>query len=191
MAIRDINLIPGEILERRSLIRHLLLWLSILVVAAALIMAAHGYQNRMMYGEAQNPQGAGKDLAAALTRIVGDIQKEQKELNLARREQVQLVALIGERRSYSSVLAKLADTMNDQTWLQQLAFNTAKDRTLHLSLMGFSHSHEALGTFIQRLSGEPMFRLVVLKSAQESQDKLSGSAPVQFQIECDIAKEAP
>jgi len=191
MAVRDINLIPGEILERRSLIHHLLLWLSILVVAAALIMAAHGYQNRMMYGEAQNPQGAGKDLAAALTRIVGDIQKEQKELNLARREQVQLVALIGERRSYSSVLAKLADTMNDQTWLQQLAFNTDKDRTLHISLMGFSHSHEALGTFIQRLSGEPMFRLVVLKSAQESQDKLSGSAPVQFQIECDIAKEAP
>lgn len=191
MAVRDINLIPGEILERRSLIRHLLLWLSILVVAAALIMAARGYQNRFVYGEAQNRQGAIKNQAAALARMVGDIQKEQKELNLARREQVQLVVLIEQRRSYSSVLAKLADVMNDQTWLQQLAFNTAQDRTLHLSLMGFSHSHEALGTFIQRLSGEPMFRLVVLKSAQESADKLSGSAPVQFQIECDIAKEAP
>ena len=62
---------------------------------------------------------------------------------------------------------------------------------MHLGLLGFSHSHEALGIFIQRLSGEPMFRLVVLKSAQESKDQLSGSAPVQFQIECDIAKEAP
>jgi Tfp pilus assembly protein PilN len=191
MAVRDINLIPEEILERRSLIRHLLLWLSSLVVAAALIMAAHGYQNRIVSGETQNRQGAIKDQAAALTRIVGDIRKEQKELNLARREQVQLVALIEQRRSYSPVLAKLADVMNDQTWLQQLAFNTAQDRTLHLGLMGFSHSHESLGTFIQRLSGEPMFRLVVLKSAQESKDQLSGSAPVQFQIECDIAKEAP
>jgi len=189
--MRDINLIPDEILERRSLIRHLLLWLSSLVVVAALIMAAHGYQNRMVSGETQNRQGARKDLAATLARTVGDIRKEQMALNLARREQVQLVALIEQRRSYSSVLAKLADVMNDQTWLQQLAFNTAQDRTLHLSLMGFSHSHEALGTFIQRLSGEPMFRLVVLKSAQESADKLSGSAPVQFQIECDIAKEAP
>lgn len=191
MAVRDINLIPGEILERRSLIRHLVLWLSSLVVVAALIMAAHGYQNRMVYGETQNRQGAIKGQAAALAKIVGDIKNEQKELNLARREQVQLVALIEQRRSYSSVLAKLADVMNDQTWLRQLAFNTAQDRTLHLSLMGFSHSHEALGTFIQRLSGEPTFRQVVLKSAQESQDKLSGSAPVQFQIECDIAKEAP
>jgi Tfp pilus assembly protein PilN len=189
--MRDINLIPDEILERRSLIRHLLLWLSSLVVVAAFIMAAHGYQNRMVSGETQNRQGARKDLAAALTRTVGDIRKEQMGLNLARREQVQLVALIEQRRSYSSVLAKLADVMNDQTWLQQLAFNTAQDRTLHLGLTGFSHSHETLGTFIQRLSGEPMFRLVVLKSAQESADKSSGSAPVQFQIECDIAKEAP
>ena len=191
MAVRDINLIPGEILERRSLIRHLLLWLSSLVVVAALIMATHGYQNRMVSGETENRQGAGKDLAAAFTSTLGNIQKEQKALDLARREQVHLFTLIEQRLSYSSVLAKLADVMNDQTWLQQLAFNTAQDRTLHLGLIGFSHSHETLGTFIQRLSGEPMFRLVVLKSAQESADKLSGFAPVQFQIECDIAKEAP
>lgn len=191
MALRDINLIPGEILERRSLIRRLLLWSSILVVVAALMMAAYVYQNRMVYGETQNRRGALKNLTAALTRIAGDIRKEQKELNLVRREQIQLAALIEQRRSYSSVLAKLADVMNDQTWLSQLAFNTAPDRTLHLSLMGFSHSHETLGTFIQRLSGESMFRRVVLKSAQESQNPLSVSAPVQFQIEFDIAKEAP
>jgi len=191
MAVRDINLIPGEILERSSLIRHLLLWLSILVVMAALILAAHGYQNRRVYEETQNRQGAIKVKAATLTKIVGDIRKEQNELDIARRVQGQLVALIEQRRSYSSLLAKLADIMNDMTWLQQLVLDTAQYRTLHLSLMGFSHSHEALGTFIQRLSGEPMFRLVVLKSAQESQDKLSGTALVQFQIECDLAKEAP
>lgn len=191
MALRDINLIPGEILERRSIIRHLFLWLTSLVVVAALMMAAQGYLNRMVYGDAQNRQGAIKDLAAGITKIALDTGKEQQELNLARREQVQLVALIEQRRSFSSVLAKLADIMNDQTWLQQLAFNTALDRTLQLELMGFSHTHEALGTFIQRLSGDPMFRLVVLKSAQESKDQRSKSAPVQFQIECNIAKEAP
>jgi Tfp pilus assembly protein PilN len=191
MALRDINLIPGEILERQSYIRHLLMWISILVVVGVLIMIAQVYQSRMVNGETSYRQASRKDLATALTRIVGDIRKEQKELNLAHQEQVQLGVLIKQRRSYSSVLAKLADIMNDQTWLQQLAFNTAPDRTLHLSLMGFSHSHEALGTFMQRLSSEPMFRLVVLKSAQESKDQLSGPAPVQFQIECDIAKEAP
>jgi len=191
MALRDVNLIPDEILERRSLIRHLLLWFSILIVTVALILAANGYQKRMVYGKTQNRQGAIKDLSTALTKIGGDILKAQKEMNLARRERVQLVALIEERRSYSSVLAKLADVMNDQTWLQQLAFDAAEDRTLKLTLMGFSRSHESLGTFIQRLSGEPMFRRVVLKSALESKDQLSGAVPVQFQIECDIAKVTP
>lgn len=191
MALREINLIPGEILERRGLIRHLLCWLSGLVLVSAFMMALHGYQDRIVYGEGQSQQGQQKEPSADLTRIVGDIQKEQKELDLARREQLQLGALIEQRRPYSSILAKLSDLMNDQTWLQQLASNINQDGTLHLSLLGFSHSHEALGRFIQRLSGEPTFRQVVLKSAQETKDRLSGSASVQFQIECDIAKEAP
>jgi Tfp pilus assembly protein PilN len=191
MALRDINLIPGEILERRCLIRHLVLWASSLAAVATLIMLTYGYQNCGPFGEAQNRQGATKDRAAALTRIVGEIRKEQNELNLARREQVQWVTLIEQRRSYSSVMAKLSDVMNDETWLQQLDFSTAQDRTVHLGLMGSSHSHETLGIFIQRLSGEPMFRRVVLKSAQESRSQLAGSAPVQFQVECAIAKEVP
>jgi hypothetical protein len=191
MALRDINLIPGEILERRSLIRHLLLWLSCLVVVAALIMAAHGYQNRMVYGKTQNRQGGDKDLKAALVRTVGDIGKEQKALNLALRERVQLGALIEHRLSFPSVLAKLAEIMNDQTWLQQLAFDTGRDGKFHLIMTGFSSSPATLGMFVQRLSGEPMFRLVVLKSAQESENRLSGSVPVQFQIECDIAGDQP
>ena len=133
MALRDVNLIPGEILERRSLIRHLLLWLTALVVVAGLTVAIRGYQNRVVYGETQNRQGALKDQAAALAKLVGEIGKEQKELGLAHREQMRLGALIEQRRSYASVLAKLADVMNDETWLQQLSFNTVPDRTVRIS----------------------------------------------------------
>jgi len=191
MALRDINLIPGEILERRSLIRHLFLWLASLVVVIALILAARGYANRLVSGDAQSRQGDIKALAAALTTRIGDIAKEQKALNLAHREQVQLAALMGQRRSFAPVLAQLADVMNDQTWLQQLAFHTTPDRTVHLRLMGFSSSHETLGTFIQGLTGAPMFRQVVLKSSQEAKAQSSGPALVEFHIECDVAKEAP
>jgi Tfp pilus assembly protein PilN len=190
MALRDINLIPGEILERRSVVRHLLLWVSGLVIVAVLVVAAQVYSNRIGFGDAHKRQGAVHERIASLARMVGEIRREQKELDLVRRERLQLAALIEQRGSCSSVLAKLSDVMNDQTWLQQLAFNTAPDHTVNLRLMGVSHTHEALGTFIQRLSGEPMFRKVVLKSAQETRDPLSGSAPVQFQIECDLAKEA-
>jgi Tfp pilus assembly protein PilN len=191
MALRDINLIPGELLERRGLIRRLILWSAALVMVAVLILAAHAYQNRIVHRDARNRQAAATDMTATLVKIVGDIAKEQQALNLAIQEQAQLTALIDQRQPSASVLAKLADIMNDQTWLQQLDFETVPNRTVHLGLTGFSHTHEALGTFIQRLSGEKMFRMVVLKSAQESKDKTLGSTPVQFQIECDIAREAP
>jgi Tfp pilus assembly protein PilN len=190
MALRDINLIPGEVLERRSLIRHVLLWVSILVVAAVLVTVIQAYQRRVLSGETQNRQASIRDRAAVLGRMVADIRKEQQGLNLAHREQVQLAALIGQRQSYSSILAKLSDVMNDQTWLQQLTVTTSPG-AIQLGLIGFSHSHEALGAFIQKLSSEPMFSGVVLKSAQESKDQHSGAAPVQFQVECAVAKGAP
>lgn len=191
MALRDINLVPAEMLERFYLIRHVFLWLSSLVAVAVLLMGVYGYQARVAYRETQNRQEGEKELAATLARMVSDIRKEQNALNLTLRERVQLGALIEHRLSHPSVLAKLAEIMNDQTWLQQFAFDTGKDGRFHLMLTGFSSSPATLGTFIQRLSGEPMFRLVVLKSAQESEDKLSGSAPIQFQIECDIAGDVP
>lgn len=191
MALREVNLIPGEILERRGLVRHLLLWVCALLLLVVLILAANAYQMRTVAGKTETRQGTIKARAAALERMVGDIQKGQKELNLAHREQVQLAALIEQRRSYSSVLARLADAINDQTWLQQLALGAAQDQALHLSMTGFTHSHEHLGTFMLRLSGDPMFMRVVLKSAQEAKEGPAKSNPVQFQIDCDIAKETP
>lgn len=189
--MRDINLVPAETLERRYLIRHALLWLSSLFAVVVLLMGVYVYQSRVVYRETLNRQGVNEDLKADLARTTGHIMKAQNALNLTIRERVQLEALIEHRLSHSSVLAKLAEIMNDQTWLQQFAFDTGMDGKFHLRLMGFSSSHATIGTFIQRLSGEPMFRLVVLKSAQESEVKLSGSAPVQFQIECDIAGDLP
>ncbi len=191
MALRDINLIPGEILERRSLIRHLLLWFSSLVVVATILMGVYRYQSSVAYREARNRLGGDENLQAELVRSVSEISREQKALNLALRERLQLGALIDNRLPFSSVLAKLAEIINDETWLQQLAFDTGRDGKFHLIMMGFSSSHATLGMFIQRLSGQPMFRLVVLKSAQESENKLSGTAAVQFQIECDIAGDLP
>lgn len=191
MALREINLIPGEILERRTFWRHLFLWSCGLLLVVLLVTATNGYWKRMVHGNPQARQAAIKDQAAALARLVGEIGKGQQELNLARRERLQLASLIRQRRSYASALATLSDGMNDRTWLMQLAFMTAQGRTLHLNMTGFSDSHEHLGSFLQRLSGEPLFSRVVLKSAQESQERARGAAPVRFQIECDIAKEGP
>lgn len=188
MAMRDINLIPGEILERRTLVRHLFLWSGSLVVLAFILLVLYG--SLVSWGDWKGPT-ANKDLKPELLKAVEDIKKEQTALNLALRERAQLGALMGKRLAFSPVLAKLSEIMNDQTWLTQLAADKGPDGKFHLIMTGLSSSHATLGIFIQRLSGAPMFRQVVLKSAQASELKSSGTAPVMFQIECDIAEGLP
>jgi Tfp pilus assembly protein PilN len=187
MALRDVNLIATDILERRYLLRHLFLWCGGLIAVVALMMGLTMYQARIFSAVKQAPSN-GINHRGILTAVTDEIKKGQQELNIALQERAQLVAMTAMTRSYSSVMAKLADTMNDKTWLQQLALDAGRDRVVRLKLAGSSVSQESLGDFIQRLSGDPMFRGVVLKSAQESETKASGGSVVQFLIECDIAE---
>jgi len=185
MALRDVNLIATDILERRYLLRHLFMWCGGLIAVVALMMGIYAYQSRIFYAAKQDPSN-GKNYSAVLTTVTDEIKKGQQERNIALQERAQLVALTAAQRPYSSVMAKLAETMNDQTWLQQLALDAGHGRLALLKLAGSSVSHASLGDFIQRLSGDPMFRGVVLKSSQESETRISGGSLVQFQIECDI-----
>jgi Tfp pilus assembly protein PilN len=186
MALRDINLIAADIIERRYLLRHLFLWCGGMVAVAVLMIGIYQYQIRIHYAAKQDVTD-GRNLSAALATMVDESKKVERELNIALGERSQFGALTAKLRPYSSVIAKLAEIMNTQTWLQQLALETGRDQTVHGKLSGFSNSHETLGDFIQRLSSEPLFRSVVLKFAQESEARISGGSPVQFQIECDVA----
>ncbi len=186
MALREINLIAADIMERRYLLRHLFLWCGGLIAVATVMIGVHHYQTRIHHA-AEQDLSAGSSLTAALAAAVNESKQEERELAIVLAERGQFDALTARIRSYSKVIAKLAEIMNTRTWLQQLALDTGRDQTVHVKLGGFSRTHETLGDFIQRLSGEPLFRNVVLKLAQESEARTSGGSPVQFQIECDIA----
>jgi Tfp pilus assembly protein PilN len=186
MALRDVNLIAADILERRYLLRHLFIWCGGLIAVAALMTGIYAYQTRIHDAARRDLSNAGNP-SAVLAAEVGEIKKEQRELTIALQERAQLVALTAVQRPGSSVMAKLAEIMNDQTWLQQLALDAGPGRLSRLKLAGSSVSHDSLGDFMQRLSSDPMFRGVVLKSAQESETSMPRGGPVQFQIECDIA----
>jgi Tfp pilus assembly protein PilN len=185
MALRDVNLIAADILERRYVLRHIFMWCGGLIAVFALMIGIYAYQTRIHDAAKRDLSNAGNP-SAVLAGVVGEIKKGQQELNIALQERALLGAMTAMQRSYSSVMAKLAEIMNDQTWLQQLALDAGRDRLARLKLAGSSVSHESLGDFMQRLSSEPMFRGVVLKSAQGSETRLSGGSLVQFQIECDI-----
>jgi len=187
MALRDINLIAPDILERRYFLHHLFMWCLGLIAVAAIILGIYRYQTRLFYEAKHNRQG-GENLPALLVARTAEVGKAQAELNLARKEWAQLGILAENRPPYHSVVAKLAEIMNDQTALQQLAVDSGKDRLVHVKLLGSSRSHETLADFIQRLSDETMFRGVDLKYSQESEARTSvpGKGPVQFHIEFNI-----
>jgi Tfp pilus assembly protein PilN len=101
---------------------------------------------------------------------------------------------------YSRIFEKLADLMNEYTWLTQLSIESGKDsgkeddRDAYLKLNGFSFSNEELGNFLNQLSREPMFKAVVLKHALEIKKEQSKQYPrglkkaIKFIIECNISR---
>lgn len=126
---------------------------------------------------------------------INEIRLIQVELDRMRQEQAGLEN-ITLAAPYSQIFAKLADIMNEDTWLSQLTIESGREEesSIRLKLTGFSFSADELGSFLQQLTNEPLFREVVLQSARENVNsqfsKGSGKAVrvIQFNIECKISK---
>jgi hypothetical protein len=94
----------------------------------------------------------------------------------------------------SQVLWKLAEIMNENTWVSSLATNNDRqpEKNANMKLKGYSFSNEELGEFLSRLSDEPNFNNVRLIFAQESLLALSKQNDgdmikvIQFEIECEL-----
>jgi Tfp pilus assembly protein PilN len=94
----------------------------------------------------------------------------------------------------SQVLWKLAEIINENTWITSLATNNNREseKNANLKLNGYSFSNEELGNFLSRLSDESNFHNVRLIFAQESLLSSSNqsdgdlSKVIQFEIECEL-----
>lgn len=192
MALREINLIPAKILYRKHLIRHVYFWAGCLATSLALIFSIYLFQRQTVLAknraltklkETHNQLGSKKE----------EIKRVQNELDSLIQKQS---TLYDKTRSqpYSPVLLRLADIINENTWLTKLAIDSTKDTggSAGMQLTGFSRSNQDLGNFLNQLSGEPMFKDVVLKFARElkvEESKKSTGAQsilIQFQIDCNI-----
>ena len=95
------------------------------------------------------------------------------------------------------MLLKLSEIMNAQTWLTKLSFDaeTEDDEVLpFIRLYGYSLSNNDLGNFLTRLTGEPLFKNVILKFAKETkiakllQDRNTPVKVIQFEIDFKIPR---
>ena len=196
MALREVNLVPPDLLARRHLRRRLCFWAACLAVALSLIFGRYFYQTHVVLAK-RRPTTTIEDMRTNLGSRIEEIKQVQKEVERLGEQQAVLEA-ISIKQSYSRVLLTLADIMNEETWLTQLSIESGasehkdKEDIAILRLTGFSFSNEKLANFIKQLSSHHMFKTSILKYARETNmpsANPSSDEPlrlVTFQIECTI-----
>jgi Tfp pilus assembly protein PilN len=192
MALREINLVPGDILAHRQLMRHLYLWAGCLVISLSLIGGFYLYQTRVVFAK-ERAFTSLKQVHTHLGARIGKIKQLQEELDKLSQQQAVLDSIM-KKQSYSKVLSRLADIMSPHTRLTQLAMERGreKERNIRATLTGFSLSNKALGNFLNQLTREPLFKTVALKYAKETtmeqpnQNMGKAVKLIQFQIDCAI-----
>lgn len=192
MALREINLVPSQIMVRQQLVRHLLLWAGCLTILLSLISGFYLYQTRVVFAK-ERAFTSLKEVHMHLGARIDKIKLIQKELQNLREQQI-VLDTVTRKQSYSRVLSRLADIIHTQTWLTQLAMERQRNKqgNISVTLTGFSLSNKALGDFLNQLTREPIFKTVSLKYAKETTAEQSNQGQgamvslIQFQIDCGI-----
>jgi Tfp pilus assembly protein PilN len=195
MALRDINLVPAQELEKRRLIRHLLFWSGCLIGALILISCLYGLQVYTIQMQKRSLTQMG-DVPRYLNSKMENIRQLQADQEKLNQQKAVMDAIMKKNQSYPLVLFKLSYLMNENTWLSQLTIDGSKEKEseARLLLTGFSLSNEKLGDFLNRLSQDRMFKAVVLKYANEGEKEKTRQQMnrpanlIQFQIECSLSK---
>jgi len=198
MALREINLVPADILVRRYRHRHIWFWTGCLVV---LLMPVAGF---LLYvatvTRAQNRSTMTlREINAQFENRSAKIKQSQEKLE---NFNIQLANLETHVRvpSYSDILLNLSDTMNNHTWLTSLQLNNdghGGGGYAKMHLTGCAASNIALGNLLNALSGNPVFESVILKYAKEMKTSASNvkteisPGQIDFQIECSASGNQP
>jgi Tfp pilus assembly protein PilN len=196
MALRDINLIPSDMLHQQQLQRHVYFWAGCLAMSLTLVVGIYLSQRHAIMAEKKTLTKL-KTEHQQLAAKVEEIKQIQEELQKLEEKQAVLNDIAG-NQAYSQVLLKLAEIMNEHTWLKQLSIERNKetedreDEMIKLKLTGFSHSNEDLGDFLIQLSSQPLFKGVVLNYAKEAANRRAKGnmtmavSAIEFQIDCHV-----
>lgn len=194
MALRDVNLLPPELLFRRQVRRHLFLWSSCLIFALLLIVGGDLLHTHVVLGKNRFPITLNEVDASLATRIV-QLKSLQREMDGLHERQAVLKS-ITRNRPYSLVLLRLAEIMNENTWLVRLSIDDSRGPggdTTRMELTGYSFSNEDLGDFLSQLTGTLVFQEVSLKYANKIQDPRpeerdkGGAKVIHFQLLCKLS----
>jgi len=194
MALRDVNLIPPHIQSSMIFNRHLAFWIGCLAISLSLIFCFYLYQKHMVLVQ-KSAFGNLKDTRTHLGLKIKEIKRIQEEVEKLDQQQAVLDTIITGPMSWR-IIQRLSEIINEYTWLKELTTGSGvdKDTRANLKLSGFSSSNEELGNFLIKLSGDPMFKGVLLKFTRETslnrarKDDGNQVKVIEFEIECELHK---
>jgi hypothetical protein len=197
MTIRDINLVPADIIHGNRIKRQLLLWCLALAGSLMIIFGTYWYQSRVVLARLR-PSTTLAEMHAQLGATLDEIKSAQKEIERLSMQQ-SILKELSVHHAFPGLLVLLADTLNARTWLTQMEV-AAGDREDHppgMRLKGYAASNELLADFLTHLARAPQVESVVLKLAREARvpglipDSDQPAAVVDFDITCRLKELKP
>ena len=194
MALREVNLIPPDMLFRRQMGRHLSLWAACLLLSLSGIVGGYSIDSRVVLAKKRSLMSL-DDVDTNLDARIQQIQELREELERLHEKQTALRA-ITRNQPYSSILLRLADIKNENTWLTDLSIDDTgeSEDTTQVEITGFSFSNDDLGDFLSRLAGAVVFQDVVLDFAKETRDPAakdrgeSAGKLIHFKVTCSLSR---
>ena len=164
------------------------------MIPLSLIFGSYLYQKHIVLAK----KSAFVNLKATHTNLglkIKEIKRIQEEVEKLDQQQAVLDTIITGPLRWQ-IIQRLSEIINEYTWLKELTTGSGgdKDTRANLKLNGFSFSNEELGNFLIKLSGDPMFKGVLLKFARETdldrarKDDDAQIKVIEFEIECELHK---
>jgi Tfp pilus assembly protein PilN len=167
MTLRDINLVPDDVLAKYHARRHILRWGLVLIGCLTIISVTYWYQAYVVLARLR-PSTTLADIHDQLGATLDEISAAQKEIERLSTQQAILKEL-SVHQSFPGLLELMADTLSPQTWLTAMEIDAdgPRDARAGMRLKGYALSNELLADFLTRLSAARSMDSVVLKLARE------------------------
>ncbi len=163
MALREINLVPWDLMKKNTLSRHLWFWAKGLLLVVLVLGAVYLVTFFWMNNQKQTlPQfGQVKEQMAVKTNAVKDLQGRLQEIQA----KILSLSTLTRGQLFFEIIQIFSNCLNDQTWINTLSLQRTPEDILVLVCEGEAWTHHALGMLIHQLSLAPRIQEVVLENA--------------------------
>jgi Tfp pilus assembly protein PilN len=187
MALRDVNLMPGAVLQRRLILRHALVWGVTYGAVVALLLAAYLATMQGVASKRRSPMSE-EEVRRRIAVTIGQIEQKKEEA-----ERLAFVQDLSRSFGPADVLSHLASIMDPKTWLVSLSTTRDSERGSLLTMQGRAISNARLGATIRAFTTDPMMHDVALGNSSEIRQPSRHGGDVeqlvQFAIEARIKDE--